>query len=130
MTPSEGKDSDSSDSTKTFIILCFGLSYRFFWISFGNWISFYSLLPSHPAVVLVNFIGTMKSNRTFELFFFHVFYCCYKPLPLHWAFAVLWSFPHFFFFFFLFNFLSLSLFFCIYSFVCLPYYSFPLVVNL
>ena len=23
----------------------------------------------------------------------HIFYCCYKPLPLHWAFAVLWSFP-------------------------------------
>ena len=25
------------------------------------------------------------------------FLSCYKPLPLHWAFAVLWSFPFFFF---------------------------------
>ena len=29
MTPSEGKDSDSSDSRKTFIILFFDLFYRF-----------------------------------------------------------------------------------------------------
>ena len=29
--------------------------------------------------------------------FSHTFYCCYKPLPLHWTFAVLWSFPFFFF---------------------------------
>ena len=34
----------------------------------------------------------------------HIFYCCYKPLPLHWAFAVLWSFPLFFFSLFKFNF--------------------------
>ena len=25
----------------------------------------------------------------------HIFYCCYKPLPLNWVFAVLWSFPFF-----------------------------------
>ena len=50
-------------------------------------------------VVVVNFIGTMKSCYAFELFFFflsHTFYCC-KPLPLGWAFAVLGSFPIFFF---------------------------------
>ena len=37
----------------------------------------------------------------------HTFYCCYKPLPLGWAFAVLWSFPFFLFsfFFILFSFL-------------------------
>ena len=29
--------------------------------------------------------------------FSHTFYCCYKPLPLCSAFAVLWSFPFFFF---------------------------------
>ena len=28
--------------------------------------------------------------------FSHTFYCCYKPLPLHWAFASLWSFLFFF----------------------------------
>ena len=33
----------------------------------------------------------------------HTFYCCYKPLPLGWAFAVLWSFPFFFFFIFLYS---------------------------
>ena len=37
----------------------------------------------------------------FCFFFFlsHIFFYCYhKPLPLHWAFAVLWSFPLFFLF--------------------------------
>ena len=34
------------------------------------------------------------------------FYCCYKPLHTHWAFAPLWSFP-FLFYFFIFFFLLL-----------------------
>ena len=50
MTPSEGKDSDSSDSRKTFIILCFGLSYRFFWI-------FSPPPPCKCRVVVIDFIG-------------------------------------------------------------------------
>jgi len=84
--------------------------------------------------------------------FSHTFYCCYKPLPLHWAFAVLWSFPlptalpaptntdTFFlllpfslfshFLILIFNFLNLLYFFYIYSFVCLSYCSFPIAVNL
>ena len=133
--------------------------------------------------------------------FSHIFNCCYNPLPLHWAFAVLWTFPIFFLFsldqsivlyfcwtvlillmdvyvyvyiqshfllllwtsastsgfcssvefsffipfflllqcfFFLslffiiiiFNFLKPIIFFCIYSFLCLSYCSFPLVINL
>ena len=33
--------------------------------------------------------------------FSHTFNCCYKSLPLCWAFAVLWSFPLVFFFFLL-----------------------------
>ena len=37
--------------------------------------------------------------------FSHTFYCYYKPLPLHWVFAVLWSFPFFILFFFLLPFL-------------------------
>ena len=41
--------------------------------------------------------------------FSHSFYCCYKPLPLLWAFAVLWSFP-FFPFLFLLPFVFFSLF--------------------
>jgi len=39
--------------------------------------------------------------------FSHTFYCCYKPLPLCWAFAVLPSFPLFPFFSFLFLFFSI-----------------------
>ena len=38
--------------------------------------------------------------------FSHTFYCCYKPLPLSCAFAVLWNFPffpHSFFFHFFFS---------------------------
>ena len=56
----------------------------------------------------------------------HIFYCCYKPLPLCWAFTVLWSFP----FFLNFNFLNLLLFFYVYFFVCFSYCSFPLAINL
>ena len=43
--------------------------------------------------------------------FGHNFYCCYKPLPLYWAFAILWGFPFLplFSFFFLFFFFPFSL---------------------
>ena len=69
--------------------------------------------------------------------FSHSFYCCYKPLSVLWAFAVLWSFPLFplysnFFSFFLFslivifNLLNLLYFFYIYSFVCLSTVLSPL----
>ena len=53
MTPSEGKDSDSSDSRKTFIILMFSLVLEM--------LLDFSFL-SHPSVVVVDFIGTMKYN--------------------------------------------------------------------
>ena len=33
-----------------------------------------------------------------NFFFNYTFYCCYKPLPLNWPFAVLWSIPPPFFF--------------------------------
>ena len=59
MTPSEGKDPDSSDSRKTFLT-CSVDSLGFF--SF----SFFLFLPS---VGVVDFIGTMKSNSAFELSF-------------------------------------------------------------
>ena len=53
MAPMEGKDSDSSDSRKTFInysyILTFSVVYS----------DFFSLFP--PSVVVVDFISTMKS---------------------------------------------------------------------
>ena len=52
--------------------------------------------PTPSPVVVVNFIGTMKSKLFISSVTF--FYCCYKPLPLSWAFVVLWSFPIFFFF--------------------------------
>ena len=62
-------------------------------------------------------------------FFFplsHIFYGCYKPLPLCWAFAVAFSsFLSFLFF----NFLNLLLFFP-HLFLCFSYCSFPLAVNL
>ena len=41
--------------------------------------------------------------------FSHTLYCCYKTLPLHWAFEVLWSFSFFPLFYF---------FFCFFSFLC------------
>ena len=56
------------------------------------------------------------------------FYCCYKPLPLFWAFAVLWSFPFLFPFFLsssFFNFFSLF-----YNFNFLTYYIFSTFIPL
>ena len=60
--------------------------------------------------------------------FSHTFYCCYKPLPVHWAFAVLWSFPFFSLSFIILTFLNLLYFLYIYSLVCLSYCSFPLAM--
>ena len=53
MTPSEGKDSDSSDPRKTLILVltCSVDSFGFFFFPFSS-----------PSVVVVDFIGTMKSN--------------------------------------------------------------------
>ena len=58
MTPSEGKVSDSSDSRKTFIILIFLLVLWIFLDFFFHFL--FSFFP--PYVVVVNFIGTKKSN--------------------------------------------------------------------
>ena len=66
--------------------------------------------------------------------FSHSFYCCYKPLHLHWAFAVLWSFPFFlllpffkksflFFIILTFNFFKPIIFF-LHIFLCLPFLLF------
>ena len=54
MTPSEGKDSDSSDPRKTLILVltCSVDSFGFF--------PFFPFAP--PTVVVVNFIVTIKSN--------------------------------------------------------------------
>ena len=56
MTPSEGKDSDSSDSRKTFITLMFCLVLYVLL----DFLFFFSLFA--PSVIVVNFIGTMKSD--------------------------------------------------------------------
>ena len=63
--------------------------------------------------------------------FSHTFYCCYKPLPLRWAFTILWSFPFSFFFllpffsflFYNFNFLNL-----LYFSTFIPLFAFPTVI--
>ena len=65
---------------KHLLFLYFDLLYNFFWTFFP--------LPPIP-VVVVNFINTIKSISTFEVFFNHTFYLCYKLLPLCWPFAVL-----------------------------------------
>ena len=62
VTPSERKDSDSNDSRKTFLFLCFDCSVD----SFGFFFTFSSPPPAPlflpTSVVVVNFIGTIKSN--------------------------------------------------------------------
>ena len=57
MTLREGNNSDSSDSRKTFITLMFDFLCRVFWIFFFLFFFFLS-----PSIVVVNFIGTIKSN--------------------------------------------------------------------
>ena len=55
----EGKDSDSRDTRKTFIILFF----FFLDCSVDSFVSFLSFFPFfHTSVVVVNFIGTKKFN--------------------------------------------------------------------
>ena len=104
---------------------------------------FDSLRPSRlwPARLLCQRGGSPgKNTGMFSLWvymcmyiFSHTFYCCYKRLPLHWAFALLWSFPFFFLssstFFFsffivlIFNFLKPIIFF-LHLFLCLPFLLF------
>ena len=59
MTPKEGKDSDSSDSRKTFVILVLTISVDSVGFFFPLDSAFFFFTPS---VVGVDFIGTMKSN--------------------------------------------------------------------
>ena len=67
MTPKEGKDCDSSDSRKTFIILMFRRVLWTLWVSLVAQLVdssgfFFLFSPFSPSVVVVNFIGTIKSN--------------------------------------------------------------------
>ena len=88
-------------------------------------------------LLYLNFVGLLWFCLwVYTYIFSHTSYCCKKPLPLYWAFAVLWSYPFFPFFlssifflfpfFYNFNFLNLLLFFYIYSFVCFSYCFSPL----
>jgi len=75
-----------------------------------------TVLISGPAVGAAQILLALRNPiKLLSIFFFscHIFHCCLKPLPLHWAFAVLWSFPLSFllFSFFNFNFSNLLLFF-------------------
>ena len=54
MTPREGKDTDSRDSRKTFIILMLTCSV--------DSLGFFLFLFFFHAVLVVDFFGTMKSN--------------------------------------------------------------------
>ena len=59
--------------------------------------------------------------------FRHSFYCCYKHLPLHWAFAILWSFPFFFnflFFSLFYNFNFQAIIFFLHLCLCVPFLPF------
>ena len=56
MTPSEGKDSDSSDSRQTFFLL-YVLT-----CSVDSFVFFFFFPPCPPSVAVVDFTGTMKPN--------------------------------------------------------------------
>ena len=54
--------------------------------------------PFFPPILELSFYWHYEIELRFWALFFlsHIFYCCYKPLPLYWAFAILWSFPFYF----------------------------------
>ena len=98
VTPSKGKDSDSSDSRQNSLFLFFDLFPRFFWI--------FSFSFSPSSVVVFNFIGTKKSSYAFELFKFFIFlfpqshFLLLSPTSAYTlGFCSSVAFPSFFFFF-------------------------------
>ena len=106
MTPSEGRILTAVTQEKRLLFLFFDLFCRFFYIFF-------------PASVVLSILLALRNPIKFLSFFFrfsHVFYRRHKPLPLHWAFAVLRSFPLFFPFSLNFNFLNLLFF--LHLFIC------------
>jgi len=119
----------------------------YFWFPACAWDSFvlvdiiFGFLCSLGQTIILIFNGLLWFCLQVYMYiciFSHTFWCCYKLLHVHWAFAVLRSFPFFFPFFFLLfflffitlTFLNLLYFFYIYSFVCLSYCSFPFEPNL
>jgi len=61
----EKKKRKKEKKEKHLLFLCFDLFCRFFWIFF---LFSFSLFPR--SAVIVDFIGTMKPNKAFEVFFF------------------------------------------------------------
>ena len=80
---------------------------------------------SYCTLFLLNCFDFAYQVYIYMCIFSNTFYCCYKPLPLHWAFAVLWSFP----FFFLLFFFVISFFKTYYIFsTFIPLFAFPTVL--
>ena len=88
----------------------------------------------HVNLLYFTFVGLFRFSLRVHMYlciFSHTFYCCYKPLPLRWAFTILWSFPFSFFFllpffsflFYNFNFLNL-----LYFSIFIPLFFFPTVL--
>ena len=100
--PSKGKDSDSSDSRKTFIILTFSFVLQILLISF-------LFLPPFPTLLWLSILLALWNLIKLLSFFFFpsvtFFYCCYKPLPL--CMLGFCNSVEFSFLFFLFSFLNL-----------------------
>ena len=71
---------------KHLLFLCFDLFFRFFWIFFFSPPTFF------PSLLSLSDLSTLW-NPVKLFFLSHMFYCCYKPLPLWRAFAVLWNIP-------------------------------------
>ena len=87
VTPREGKDSRLKKTMYySYIFTCSVVSLGFFF------------LFSSPSVLAVTFISTMNLIELLS-FFNHIFDCYYKPLSLHWCFAVPQSFPFVFLYF-------------------------------
>ena len=78
---------------KHLLFLFFHLFCKLHWIFF--------LFPFHvfssllQLSILLALRNPIKLLNFFFFFLSYIFYCCHKPLPLCWAFAVLWSFSLF-----------------------------------
>ena len=120
VTPSEGKDSDSSDSRKPFIILMFSLFCRCFQMFFP----FLFLVLSSPLIQLSILLALRNLIKFLRFFFFSVTY--FIVVINHWLYVGLLQFCGLFFLFFIifiFNFLNLFLFF-LHLFLCLLFLLF------
>ena len=118
----QGKGLWQQWSRKTFIILMFWLILS---ILLDFFIFYFSFPP--PLLCLSTLLALWNPIQLLSFFFFSVtFFIAAINMPLHWAFAVLWSFPFLLFSFLFFKFFKLIIFSTFIPLLAFPTVFFPL----